>query len=268
MMSILSILLALTIFFLGILKPTRSSWKYASILAVLLCGVNIYNYYEQENLKTFFLNGLADIATRIHWDESSLTLKVFNSIDRIEASDVQVQFKIFPKNSIILTELDIEKTECKLDNKFGYGYLSERKAVEIYKKYAETDGSIYLDNERKEGVDHLFFNGIEKTEFEFGEGEVSFQLELGPNTNSNFSSLAKLNGAYIIAYIKTNYSEGAMAPWAQFNLKTNAGTHAIHFTTSIFRFLEDGTKQLETSNVRLAGVCIPDDFFFSPSEVT
>lgn len=267
MMTIVSILLALVIFLLGVLRPSRSSWKYGSILAVILCAVNIYNYFEHEKLQNFIVNSLADIATRIYWDESILTLQLFNKIDKVEAKSVQVQFKIFSQDQHPLPADQPSKGECKIDEKWGYGYLSEQMAYTIYTKYKEKDGSIYLDKERINGVDHLFFHGKEKIKTFVNDGEVSFNLEMGPNTNSNFSSLSKLNNSYLIALINTGYSEGPLPTWVKFKLKTNAGTHLLHFPVGIIRTLEDGSKEVVTSNIRVAGICIPDNFFFNPKGV-
>jgi hypothetical protein len=86
---------------------------------------------------------------------------------------------------------------------------------------------------------------------------VRIRLDLGPNTQSQFSSLSDFNDTIGIALIQTGPAKELIVSSLSVELETAAGPQPIHIPV---RLIEPGNPRLLTGN-RYVGFCVPKGYF-------
>jgi hypothetical protein len=265
-MSVASIILAILILLITLLKPSRKSWRIGSMLAFCLLLTNFYNYNKQKNLKDFVVTTMSDMATRIYWEESTLSVNFATIIKVKDAKMARVQLKLFPRKSYDFDDSLPKEPPCLKDVNTPYKYLTNIAAENLYTRHKNHRGDIYLDEEEMNGIEHLFYSGSNSIEETFTGSQLTLKLIKAPDTLSKFSSLSKLNNTYIIGVVGIDSDINTFPTDMTLKLKTNAGIHVFHFPFQLASAKQNESKTLPLSNTKIKGICIPEGFFVSPSD--
>tara|TARA_R110002072_G_scaffold301462_1_gene481233 strand:+ start:13748 stop:14545 length:798 start_codon:yes stop_codon:yes gene_type:complete len=242
-------------------KQSRKSWAIAMILLVPTCIVSGLKIYGDSRDKEFAINALERIATRINWEDSLLVLDLRTDKSDLETKDFGSTLKILPFN---LSNQDNQVVQqafnqhCTKDEHSGFFYLEENQAKALYNTMAEPAG-IYHNKEKNKGIEPFYYFGDSIIDSSLFDKKVQFNLELGPNSQTRFSSLSELNNTILVGSIKAPTDPDLIPTWLYFKLDTNSGSHLLHFPLK----LETQNGKLLNNSTRYIGMCFPENYFWS-----
>ncbi|WP_168792422.1 hypothetical protein [Paraburkholderia aromaticivorans] len=258
--TIFAVSITLTLF--QYLKQSRFGWQVAKGLSLLLFALSIWNVYEQNKDRDFYITSLEQIGTRVNWGDTDVSVELLNEAEMVPAGAVSVQMKLLaptqlrlPPNSAI--ELDAIERSCIVDAQQGLGYMSAQDAEKLFHAFARPDGSIYLNTEKKAGIEHLMYLGKETVRGPLGNARVQMRLDRGPDTQSQFSSLSDLNGAIVIALIQAVSVQNPIISSVSMQLVTAAGLQRIDVPVRLL----DPSNTRPITGSRYVGLCIPKEYF-------
>lgn len=261
MLSISVVAVAITLTLFQFLRQSSLGWKVAKWLSLLLFVLSFWNASEQDKDREFYIRSLEQIGTRVNWRDTDVSVELLNEAQTISTQGISVQIKLLspahlrlPPNSAI--DLAAVQRSCVLDPHWGLGYMPSLEAQKLFHAFAQPDGSIALDTEKEAGIEHLLYSGKETLATPLG-ARVRMHLDLGPNTQSQFSSLSDFNDTIGIALIQAGPTKTPIVSSLSVELETAAGPQPIHIPV---RLIEPGNPRLLTGS-RYVGFCVPKGHF-------
>lgn len=260
-LSIAAIAVSISLTTLQFFTQSRLGWKVAMLLSSVLFVLSCFSAYDQNEEREFYIRSLEQIGTRVNWQDTEVSVELLNDANTISAHGISVQIKLFsparirflPNSAIDLAAV---QRSCVLDSQWGLGYMPSLEAQKLFNAFAGPNGSIVLDTEKQASIEHLFYSGKETLTTPLG-ARVRMNLDLGPNTQSQFSSLSDFNGMIGIGLIQAGTTEKPIVSSLSLELATAAGPQLIHIPV---RLLEPGNPRVITGN-RYVGFCVPEGRF-------
>jgi len=261
MLSISIVVVAITLTLFQFLRQSSLGWRFAKWLSLLLFALSAWNAYEQDKDREFYIGSLEQIGTRVNWRDTDVSVELLNHVETVPIQAVSVQIKLLspmhlrlPPNSSL--DLGTIQRSCVIDPHWGLGYMPSLDAQKLFHAFSQPDGSIVLDTEKEAGIEQLLYSGKETVATPMGT-RVGMHLDLGPNTQSKFSSLSDFNDTIIIALIQTGAMKASIVSSLSIELVTAAGGQSIYVPV---RLIEPGNSRLLTGS-RYVGLCIPKGHF-------
>lgn len=257
--AILAVAITLTLF--QFLKQSRLGWQVAKALSLLLFALSAWNAYEQDKDREFYIGSLEKIGTRINWQNTDVSVELLNDVETVPTQAVSVQIKFLSPSHLRLPpdssiNFGAIQRSCVVDPHLGLGYMPSLEAEKLFHAFARADGSIVLNTEKEAGIEHLLYSGKETLATPLG-ARVRMHLDLGPNTQSQFSSLSDFNNAIIIALVQAGPMNDPIISSLSMKLATAAGGQPIYVPV---RLIEPGNARPLTGS-RYVGLCVPKEHF-------
>lgn len=260
-LSVIILGTSITLTLFQFLKQSMLGWQVAKWLSVALFFASVYNVYEQNKDREFYIGSLEQIGTRINWEDTGVSVDLLNDPESVPARSVSVQMKLLSPTEVRLANssnnLGIIRRSCVSDAQDDIGYMSEQEAKTLFNAFVRSDGSISFGEEKAAGIEHLLYSGKETIAAPVGNARVRMSLDLAPNAQSQFSSLSGLNGAIVIGLIQGGAMKSPLFSSLSIQLVTAMGVTRIELPMRVV----DQENLHTISGARYVGLCIPKEYF-------
>lgn len=268
LLSIATQTLSVLLNILQFLRQSRSGLKVATGVALLLISLIFWGAIEQrrEHSQDTAIRDRA--VTHIDWVNTEAYLDLLNDPGTVAPAAVMGFAKIIsPESKLLRPVSDPEAVRAACAGRDGpiISALPEELAERLFRALERPEGAYAVD-ERKAGIDHLYYFGKTEVQSPCGRTRVKLELEpnTGPNATSNYLGLSDLNGKVIVAVIQAMQIERPMLSALELDLKTSAGPMRLSMPAPIRMNQADGKPAvIATPTQRFVGVCIPEKYFGS-----